>query len=103
MEERFETLMKRVVEAYTKTEQLAGFSGYQVEFGEGSYAYTIFAKDAATYYQLPRTAQVLTEAFSEEETEKIFAEWRACIRDYEYSNWTFRPDLSHVAAPQTPE
>lgn len=60
MEKPFEELVKKVVKAYTDTEQPGGFEAYEVQFGEGSYVFLSRARSAAAYYQQPGTGKVLT-------------------------------------------
>lgn len=92
----FEALVGRVVEAYKKANAAVGFDGYEIEFGQGSYGFVSFAKDAGTFYTGPNTGQVLTQALGAEAAQALFQEWGECLTAYETEDWTVRPDLSYV-------
>ncbi len=92
----FEALVGRVVEAYKKANAASGFDGYKVEYGQGSYGFVAFSKDAGTFYSGPSTGQILTQALGAEEAQALFQEWGECITAYETNDWTVRPDLSYM-------
>jgi len=99
MEERYEALLKKVVEAFAGAEQPHGWDAYGVEFGEGSYLYTSIAASAAEYYGRPTTPQVLAKILGEEAAGKMVSEWRECISQYDTSDARPRAELSFMAAP----
>jgi len=99
MEERYEAVIKQVVEAFARARQPHGWDGYSVEFGEGSYVFTSIAGSAAEYYERPTAPQVLTKALGEEGAGKLLAEWRECISQTDTRASRPRFDLSFVAGP----
>ncbi len=99
MEERYEALIKRVVEAFAAVEHAHGWDAYGVEFGVGSYVYVSIAKNAAEYHQRPPAPQVLAKALGDEPAGKMLAEWRECISQVDRRDARMRPELSFAAAP----
>jgi len=96
MTEQFETLVKEVVAAFKKAESPVGFTGYQTQFGTGSYVFTTMADDAQQLSGFPGTGEVLVKALGEEKADEMFQEWRNCITDVESEEFEIRRDLSFV-------
>ncbi len=96
MTRQFKDLVKRVVAAYQKAEAPLGFDAYEVEFGQGSFAFVSEADNAAQFYSQPQTGEILAQAEGAEVSQQLFQEWRDCISAYEISDWAYRPDLSYT-------
>jgi hypothetical protein len=96
MDEAFQELVKRVVTAFQKAEAPMGFTGYQVAFGNGSYAFATFAESAAQFYSAPKTSELLAKAEGEEASQQMFEDWGNCISGHETLDWQFRPELSYM-------
>jgi len=94
MTEQFETLVKEVVAAFKKAESPVGFTGYQTQFGTGSYVFTTMADDAQQLSGFPGTGEVLAKALGEERAGEMYQEWRNCITDVETEEFEIRRDLS---------
>jgi hypothetical protein len=100
MTEQFETLVKEVVAAFKKAESPVGFTGYQTQFGTGSYVFTTMADNAEQLNSFPGTGEVLAKAVGQEKADEMFQEWRNCITDYETEEFEIRGDLSFVPSEE---
>ncbi len=96
MEDQFKEVAAKVLAAMKKTGSPMAVVGSEIQFGQGTYQFATFAKDAAAYHSAPQVPAVLTEAYGPEETEAMLDKWRECITDHETSDWQFRPDLSYM-------
>lgn len=96
MEDKFKELVAKVNEARKKVGSTMPVLGSEIQFGQGSFQFVSLTPDAASYYSAPSVGAVLNEAYGAEEAGAIFDAWRACITDYEVSDWEFRPDLSYL-------
>jgi hypothetical protein len=94
MTEQFESLVKEVVAAFKKVESPVGFTGYETQFGTGSYVFTTMADDLEQLYGFPTAPEVLAEAVGEERAGKVIEEWKNCITDFETEDFQIRRDLS---------
>lgn len=94
MTEQFETLVKEVVAAFKKVDSPVGFTGYQTQFGTGSYVFTTMADDAQQLSGFPGTGEVLAKALGEERAGEMYQEWRNCITDVETEEFEIRRELS---------
>ena len=103
MTEQFESLVKEVVAVFEKAESPVGFTGYQTQFGTGSYVFTTMADDEDQLFGFPTTTEVLTKAVGEERTAEMLEEWRNCITDYETKDFDIRGDLSYVPMEEEAE
>ncbi len=97
MGERFEAVVKKVVDAWAQTETPGHWTTHEVTIGEGSFVMVTMAASPVAYYEAKTAPAVLTEAFGEEEKDALFAEWRDCISGYQQENWFPRADLSYIA------
>jgi hypothetical protein len=96
MTEQFESLVKKVVAAFKKVESPVGFTGYQTQFGTGSYVFTTMADDLEQLYGFPTAPEILAKAVGEERAGELMEEWRNCITDFETEEFEIRSDLSFV-------
>ncbi|MCH7664719.1 MAG: hypothetical protein IH936_02150 [Acidobacteria bacterium] len=96
MGEQYKALVAKVTEARNKVGGGLAVRVSKVEFGNGSYQFAVLAKDAASYYSATSVGAILTEAYGPEESQKMFADWRECITDFETSDWRFKPELSYM-------
>jgi hypothetical protein len=99
MEEDFKALAEKVLAACKKVKAPLGYNAWQVEYGEGTYLFSTAGKDPVEVYGSPGTGKILTEAFGAEEAEKVFAEWRGCVTNYDEINYSIRADLSYMGPP----
>ncbi|TNF81165.1 MAG: hypothetical protein EP299_02165 [Acidobacteria bacterium] len=101
MTEQFESLVKEVVAAFAKAGAQVNFTGYQTQYGTGSYYFTTMADSEEQLQGFPTTSEILAQAVGEERTAQILEEWRNCIDDYDTEDYQIRPDLTFVAAEKT--
>jgi hypothetical protein len=97
----YEAVIKRIMEQLGKAEFPFPLTGYRNLTGPANtYYFVLSASDRTGLAELERFfEETLPKLAGEEAARKLFAEWTACLVDFEHFDETIRQDLSYTPEP----